>query len=980
MTAQKSFLLPVFLWCLWLPFSAAAQNPIDFSYAGFEAGEHSLPFVPARIAVRPTGSDDTTLLQAALDHVAALPIAEDGFRGAVLLRAGRYRVSGHLEMRTSGVVLRGSESVVIVAAGISRRTLIEIGESGEPVMQTAAAISVEGVPAGAFNLTVANADSFHSGDRVVITRPSTLEWIDSLHMRGLPGNYANMRIDWTPGSRNLTWDRTVVAINSRTSQISFDAPITTALERRFGGGTVALVSSQPPPAHIGIENLTLESEFASGNSSDEEHAWIAIALDHVEDAWVRDVTARHFADSAVRVGSRARRITVEKCRSEQPVSEPAGYRRQSFLVYGQQVLVRDSTSEQGMNDFAVGALAAGPNVFLNSTAEGSLGPSGAFESWASGVLYENMRVHGSGIRLTNDSARAQGAGWTAANSVVWNCQADSIDAKGPEGAESYAKQSPEPLYETQLFKRLGHKIAPVAFPQKEMNVSEFRAPAAATPAPKTVQAIEIVNGRFVANGKTIWGGMVDDGWWRGLAIPGTSVDAGGFSLTRFVPGETGPGLTEDLNSLVGRMTTNGTPFYQAVPGLWYDRRRDEHSIVARSDSNVWAPFYEMPWARTGNGKAADGLSLYDLTKFNPWYFDRIADFGRLSDTNGFVFYYNLYNTHNVLEIPQHFFDYPWRAANNINNTGLPEPLPIETGNHLHLANEVYDISQPVRRELHRAFILHNLDQLGDIRNLFFGLGFQFAGPLAFQEFFQDTVAEWEKRTGKTVRITLTTSKEITDAILASPSRAKQVAVIDMLYWQYRPDGSLFAPRSGQNLAFRELISKEFPRSGGDTPDATTPLEVYRQVREYHDRYPDKAIVAWNGGAGPIPVLMAGGAQAIMRNPAAGHGAGRFVDHTPFDTFVQNELSGILMHLQPRDGVAANPDQNWCMTDEHDDAVLLYSLAGDSIQLQKALAQLNYTGLWFDPRSGATHPFSDSARPLSIAKPSTDPWMLLLRKL
>src|SRR5262249_2310965 len=156
--------------------------------------------------------------------------------------------------------------------------------------------------------------------------------------------------------------------------------------------------------------------------------------------------------------------------------------------------------------------------------------------------------------------------------------------------------------------------------------------------------------------------------------------------------------------------------------------------------------------------------------------------------------------------------------------------------------------------------------LGGLQNLFFCAGFQFAGPLAFEEFFQDTVADWEKRTGKTVRLQLATSKDITDAILAVPARAKQVAGIDMRYWQYMPGSPPFAPKGGQNLAFRELIRAAFPRSGGDTPSDTTPLQVYRMVREYHDRYPDKAIVAWNGGAGPIPVLMAGGAQAIMRNP------------------------------------------------------------------------------------------------------------------
>src|SRR5207248_7857236 len=111
-------------------------------------------------------------------------------------------------------------------------------------------------------------------------------------------------------------------------RITLDAPITTALERRYGGGTVARVAAAPV-AKIGIENLTLESEFDSSRPYDEEHSWIAIALDHVEDAWVRGVTVRHFAASAVRVGPRARRITVEDCRNEAPVSEPGGYRRES---------------------------------------------------------------------------------------------------------------------------------------------------------------------------------------------------------------------------------------------------------------------------------------------------------------------------------------------------------------------------------------------------------------------------------------------------------------------------------------------------------------------------------------------------------------------------------------------------------------------------------------------------------------------------
>ena len=105
----------------------------------------------------------------------------------------------------------------------------------------------------------------------------------------------------------------------------------------------------------------------------------------------------------------------------------------------------------------------------------------------------------------------------------------------------------------------------------------------------------------------------------------------------------------------------------------------------------------MPWARSGKGSASDGLSKFDLSRFNPWYYERIREFGELCDAHGFVLYHNIYNTHNVLEIPPHWIDYPWRPANNMNDTGLPEPPPIEPGNHIHVANQVYDVTNPVRR-------------------------------------------------------------------------------------------------------------------------------------------------------------------------------------------------------------------------------------------------------------------------------------------
>ncbi|HMP07908.1 MAG TPA: hypothetical protein PJ982_16280, partial [Lacipirellulaceae bacterium] len=89
-----------------------------------------IPNVPVRVVLAPGGGDDGARIQAALEHVASLPADAGGFRGAVLLRPGRYLVAGQLRLTASGVVLRGSgagpRGTVIVAAGRDRRPLIRI--------------------------------------------------------------------------------------------------------------------------------------------------------------------------------------------------------------------------------------------------------------------------------------------------------------------------------------------------------------------------------------------------------------------------------------------------------------------------------------------------------------------------------------------------------------------------------------------------------------------------------------------------------------------------------------------------------------------------------------------------------------------------------------------------------------------------------------------------------------------------------------
>ena len=67
----------------------------------------SIPTVPVKETIWPVAGDNTAHVQAAIDKVSALPPDTSGFRGAVLLRAGYYRMATPLRIQASGVVLRG---------------------------------------------------------------------------------------------------------------------------------------------------------------------------------------------------------------------------------------------------------------------------------------------------------------------------------------------------------------------------------------------------------------------------------------------------------------------------------------------------------------------------------------------------------------------------------------------------------------------------------------------------------------------------------------------------------------------------------------------------------------------------------------------------------------------------------------------------------------------------------------------------------
>lgn len=454
---------------------------VDFSYAGYMAGAQAIPDAPIRVTVPAREGDATARIQAAIDYVGNLPLDVNGVRGAVLLGAGVHTVLSGVVMRKSGVVIRGvgmgENGTVLLGDGRTRETVVRVFGEDHVVLKPKLRIADAYVPVNAMHFEVENAGSLKVGDRVRIVRPSTAEWIKALEMEEFGGETG--WLGWKPGQRDIAWDRTVTAISG--NNITVDAPITTALDHKMGGGFVVSYQWAGRISHVGIENIRIESTFDPKNLKDENHRWMGVTFENTENAWVRQVTFRHLAGSAVAVYESASKVTVEDCKSLEPVSEIAGQRRNTFFTQGGQTLFQRCYAENGLHDFATGYVAPGPNAFVQCESRLPNGFSGAIDSWASGVLFDIVNVDGNALSFKNRGQDGQGAGWTAANSVFWQCSASRIENFAPPGTQNFAFGAwaafagdgfwenvnehiqPRSLYYTQLAERVGKHVLAKSF-------------------------------------------------------------------------------------------------------------------------------------------------------------------------------------------------------------------------------------------------------------------------------------------------------------------------------------------------------------------------------------------------------------------------------------------------------------------------------------------------------------------------------------
>lgn len=399
----------------------------DFSLVGYYHSQKSIPIIEVVKTVEPVTENALEVIQSAINEVAAKPIAASGFRGTVLLKAGLYKIPGTIKITASGIVLRGEgDATKLIATGKGQRNLINVSGKGsiQEVVGSRIKITDKYVPVGTKSFHVTNSDGLKVGDKIIVFRPGTARWIEDLKMNQIePGINTKQ---WEPKEYDMQFEREITAIIG--DKICIDNPIVMAMEDQYGGGEIYKYRFDGRIAEVGIENLYCESEY--NFNEDEDHGWVAVHFNNIENGWVRNVTSRYFGYSCVSLAQLSKNITVTNCNSLQPKSQITGGRRYSFNNDGQQNLFTDCFASEGRHDYVTGAKVCGPNVFYHCKAEKANADIGPHHRWAMGTLYDNIISDGE-INCQDRGNWGTGHGWSGANQVFWNCTASRSAIQNP---------------------------------------------------------------------------------------------------------------------------------------------------------------------------------------------------------------------------------------------------------------------------------------------------------------------------------------------------------------------------------------------------------------------------------------------------------------------------------------------------------------------------------------------------------------------
>jgi hypothetical protein len=270
----------------------------DFSYAGYHSGEAPIPAVPQSGAVSVIGfgakgdgeHDDTAALLQAIDSGAKV----------VYLPAGRYRITGILEIRRSNLVLRGDgpEKTILFcpkplhdirpdwSATTTGQKTSNYSWAGGFVWVKGSSrrrqIAAVTAPAGrgTYRVEVSYTAGVQPGQRVELAERDNPDNSLAAHLySGDPGNTSKLL------------GRARMSLTTRVSSVEDKALL---LERPLRADfrpewRAAVYTFDPSVTEVGIENLGFEFPAPEYKGHFTEMGFNAIAISGASDCWVRNI-------------------------------------------------------------------------------------------------------------------------------------------------------------------------------------------------------------------------------------------------------------------------------------------------------------------------------------------------------------------------------------------------------------------------------------------------------------------------------------------------------------------------------------------------------------------------------------------------------------------------------------------------------------------------------------------------------------------
>jgi hypothetical protein len=423
----------------------------DFSYAGYGGGGVAIPDVPARVTLHPRPGDDTARIQAAVDRVGAMPMRDDGFRGAVLLRRGKYVVSRTIHIRESGIVIRG-EGAGFGGTWIYHRRTDPIRDptpgryihyprpekgmvptflthGGKVRTRKVADVVDPLVPAGADRLRLSDVSGLAAGDEVVILSRQTPKWIAAL---GLADHWGERPVV-------LRFPRLIEAVRPEARAIVLNVPVTARLDRAAGHARaeVHAVTRDGRLRHVGLEDVLCLSGYdrtkrgRGGYFVDEHHPNYMFRFRGVRDGWIRRCVALFYSCGLVSTGG-SQHLTVEDCAMLDGVSTDTpvhhtGTRKYYFNSSGEMLLFQRCYARYARHAF-IGNGPFGGTVWLDCFSERDHLKSEWHQRWGHGHLFDNVCCEAQiGLAGTRSSHGQKAAFAVAWNNLICNRRTYEVD-------------------------------------------------------------------------------------------------------------------------------------------------------------------------------------------------------------------------------------------------------------------------------------------------------------------------------------------------------------------------------------------------------------------------------------------------------------------------------------------------------------------------------------------------------------------------